>query len=191
MAGLLGVLLVGAGCAGQKAEVKPAFDVSKIKRISVGAFDGAGGQAVADEFVRELVGTGIEVTDVHHPGDATLKGRVTLYKSQDALMIFLGSTSLVAPGGQTVTVDNPIVSPGGAQGLPDGSLLGVHNAQMASIQAVVGVQAQLLESGTGKLIWTGAFSYEALDLQGALQAVIGALTESMGAALPQLKKQTP
>src|SRR4051794_8017731 len=76
----------------------PASDYSKVKQIAVAAFRGPGGQAATDEFVRQLLGTGIEVTDGHHPGKVMLEGVVTDNKVSNQLMVFLGG-------------DNPIVLP--------------------------------------------------------------------------------
>ena len=45
-------------------------------------FDGPGGSAATDEFVRELVGTGLAVSDAKHPGDVILRGTVTEHTRQ-------------------------------------------------------------------------------------------------------------
>src|SRR5438552_3885916 len=64
-------LLAGA-CAAPRKMAEPGFDFSQVRRISVVPFEGAGGPAATDEFVRALVGSGIEVADAHHPGDVIL-----------------------------------------------------------------------------------------------------------------------
>src|SRR5260370_7398234 len=53
--------------------LRSMLDFSKVRRISVVPFEGLGGPAATDEFIRSLVGTGVEVSDAHHPGDAILR----------------------------------------------------------------------------------------------------------------------
>src|SRR5713101_4267694 len=84
-------LIFWAGCAGKQVIVNPAFDFSKVRRISVAPFGGPGGAAATDEVVKELVQTGLEVTDAKHPGDVILQGSVTEYKPNMQLMVFIGN----------------------------------------------------------------------------------------------------
>jgi len=126
---LAGGLMLTA-CAAKPAAVKPGVDFSRIRKISVASFEGAGGREVADEFVRQLLAAGLEVTDNRHAGDATLKGTVTSYTPARTLMVFLGKTTILAPGGQPLTVNNPILAPGSSQAVPQAAGLGVSNAQV-------------------------------------------------------------
>ena len=139
--------------------------------------DGPGGAAATDEFVKQLVGTGLEVTDSHHPGDVVLKGSVIDYKSNNQLMVFLGG-------------NNPILTPS-TQATPESAMLGVHKTQVASVMATVGIQARLLDTSTHNIVWAGSYSYEGLDLPTALTRVVGALKQSMERALPQLIRRVP
>jgi TolB-like protein len=143
---------------------------------------------VTDEFVRELVRTGLEVRDAKHPGDAVLGGIVTEYKPNNTLMVFLGKTTVIAPGGQPVVQNNPMVSPGGSQAVPDSKAAGSQNAQVASVSAVVDVMARLTDVSSGKILWSGSYSYEGFDLQGALQPVVAFLMQSMSRLLPQMNR---
>jgi len=178
--------LVLCACAVQRPAVQAKTDFSKIRRISVIPFEGAGGREVTDEFVRELVRTGLEVTDARHPGDAILGGTVTEYKPNNTLMVFLGKTTVMAPGGQPVVLNNPIVSPGGSQAVPESTATGARNAQVASVSAVVGVTARLSDASSGKVLWSGIYSYEGVDLQGALQPVVALMMQSMSRLLPKM-----
>jgi hypothetical protein len=166
-------LLFLAGCAGQRMTGAPtAFDFTKVRRISVDSFDGPGAQAVTDEFVRQLLGTGIEVTDGHHPGDAILKGSVVDYKANNQLTVFLGE-------------GNPIVSPN-AQTPTEAAAISAHKSPIASVMASVGIQTQLTDPSNHRILWADSYSYEGLDLAAALGPVVATLTRSMGKVMPQM-----
>jgi TolB-like protein len=98
-------------------------------------------------------------------------------------MVFLGNTSLVMAGGQTVVIHNPVVSVNSPHVVLEGSALGA-NAQVASVSASVGVEARLVEASTGRVVWVGRGSYEGLDLLSALEAVVGSLSRSLARVLP-------
>ncbi len=173
---LFGVMLA-SGCATQQVVVNTAFDFSKVRRISVQPFEGPGGAAATDEFVKQLVGTGLEVTDARHPGELILKGSVMDYKSNNQLMVFLGG-------------DNPIVT-SSAQVTPEEAAAGAHKTQVASVMASVAIQVRLMEASSRTIVWADSYSYEGLDLAAALQAVVGALKQSMGRPLPQVIQRNP
>jgi len=170
-------LLVLNGCAPRQVIVNPAFDFAKVRRISVAPFDGPGGPAATDEFVNELVQTGMEVTDAKHPGDVILQGSVTEYKPTMQLMVFLGN-------------DYPVVTPA-SQVTPEAAALGAHRAQVAAVIATVGVQARLSDASTHNIVWADSYSYEGLDLPTALGAVVGSLTRSLKHVVPQMNKAKP
>src|SRR5262245_59514568 len=73
------VLILSACAPKQQIVINQAFDFAKVRRISVVPLDGPGGPAATDALVKELVETGIEVTDAKHPGDIVLKGSVLEY----------------------------------------------------------------------------------------------------------------
>ena len=185
---LAGGLMLTA-CAAKPAAVKPGVDFSRIRKISVASFEGAGGREVSDEFVRQLLAAGLEVTDNRHAGDATLKGTVTSYTPARTLMVFLGKTTVIIPGGQPVSENNPILPPGAAQAVPETAAAGGSNAQIASESAEISVAARLTDP-SGAALWSGNYSYEAFDMPAAVHAVIGVLAQSMGQALPQMKKHS-
>ena len=86
-----------------------------------------------------------------------------------------------------MTVNNPILSPGTAQVTPNAAA-GTRNAQVASVSAMVGVEAQLTEASSGAALWSGTYSYEAMDMPGAIQAVVGALAQSLGRLLSPMSR---
>jgi hypothetical protein len=178
-----------SGCASSRMTVKPGYDFSKIKKISVGSFVGPGGSAVSDEFVRLLIGSGISIVDAKHTGDVTLSGSVTEYRPGDKLMVFLGDTSVAGANGQTVVMNNPIINLSGSQVSPLGPAMGVPNTQVVSVSATVGVIARLVDTPTGSVVWADSLSYEGLDIQSALQGTVGSLVRSLSRVLPQVPKK--
>lgn len=185
------LLVCLAGCATPQRGAAPGFDFSKIRRISVIPFSGPGGREITDALVRQLVGTGVEVTDAAHPGDAVLKGTVLDFKPAVTQMVFLGNTTLVTAKGQTAVVNNPILSAGSSQSAPEGTAMGLQNAQVASVSASVGASVILLETSSGRTLWSGAYTYEGLDAQGALRVVSGALIQSLSGRLPPGRQGPP
>jgi len=185
----LGLLALGA-CAAKTAVVRPPKDLSRIRRVSVVPFEGPGGQAATDAFVRRLMAGGLEVTDARHGGDAVLRGVVTEYKANNTLMVFLGKTMLVSPGGQSVVVDHPIVSPGASLAVPEGTAAGVQKAQVATINAIVAVSARLEETPGGRALWSAESTYEGLDVESALQTVTEILAGSLAQVLPQAGRKS-
>ncbi len=181
-------LLLSSACTTPRIAAKTGYDFSKIRRISVVPFEGQGGSAASDEFVRGLLATGIEVTDAHHQGDAILRGTVGEYKPNNQLTVFLGNTTLMTPGGQTAVIDNPVVSLAGSQATPEGATSGVHNAQIISIIATVGVYVSLIDPSTKNVLWAGHYTYEGLDIQGTLRTVAGMVTQSMAKVVPRMNK---
>jgi len=153
-------------------------------------FTGVGGREVTDEFVRALIRIGLDVTDAQHPGDAVLGGIVTEYKPNSTLMVFLGKTTVIAPGGQPVVLNNPIVSPGSSQVVPENTPAGVPKAQVASVSAAVGVAVRLTDASSGKVLWSGNYSYEGLDPESALEPVVTYMMQSLTRFLPPMSRRS-
>jgi hypothetical protein len=152
-------------------------------------FDGPGGGAATDEFVRELVGTGITVSDAKHSGDVILRGTVTDYKPNTPLMIFLGNTTLVTSNGQAATVDNPVIISNAASSVPEGVAPGAHSAQVVSVIATVSMEVTLVDASTKTPLWRGNQSYEGLDLTQTLQVVVGSLNQSLAKVIPRMRQK--
>jgi len=164
--------------------VKPDYDFSKVHRVSVQGFGGQGSDAVTNEFVRQLVGTTLDVSERRQDADVILTGAVTDYRPGDKMMVFLGETNTTTPGGQTVIVNNPVVSISGTQVTSQGSAMGLPNTQVLSVSASVGVIARLVDGKTGDVVWSDVYSYEGMDIQSAMQAVVGSLVKSLARVIP-------
>lgn len=169
--------------------VKAGYDFSKVNRVAVQPFGGSGGEAVTSEFVRQLVGTRLSVSDRKKGADVVLTGSVTDYRPGDKMMVFLGDTSTTNPNGQTVVVTNPVVSLSGTQVTSQGAAMGVPNSQVLSVSASVGIIARLIDSKTGDVVWSDVYSYEGMDVQSAMQAVVGSLVRSLAKVVPAANRQ--
>jgi hypothetical protein len=175
------------GCATPKVVAPAAYDFSKIHKISVTTFQGQGGAVVADEFVKALLTTGIEVSDASHPADAVLKGTVSDYKSANPLTVFLGNTSLLAAGGQTIAVDNAVVSNIESQS-PAEAAAHIHGAQVISMVSSVNIYVSLIDPSTKNVLWGGSYSYEGLDLPETVQTVVGMAMLNLAKMVPAMNK---
>ena len=177
-----------SACA-PKAAIKPAFVMSKVHRVAVLPFDGNGGPSVANEFIRQLLANGFEVSDRTQGVDAVLSGAVTVYKPGDKLMVVLGHTTTVNGAGQTVDVANPVVSLNGSQvtaGSPS-----MPNSQIVAVNASVEVTAKLSHAASGNVIWGDEFSYEGLEVQDAVQVVVDSLVKSLHRMITQAGRTLP
>ena len=169
-------------CAPSRPAPPAAFDLTKVRRIAVPAFEGPGGTAVRDDFIRRLVAAGITVTDKPVNVDAVLSGAVTEYRSATKTLIFLGEIPRVGSGGQSVVVTNPVVSLSGAAMAPETAAVANKNPQIVSVSATVNVAARL-HTPSGTAVWAGEYGYEALDIPTATHAVVTVLARSLQNAL--------
>jgi len=182
----LSVVLGMMGCA-TKMTVKPGYDFSAIQRISMGPFQGQGGSAISNEFIRQLVGTRVSITEQVSGADVVLSGSVTEYKPGNKLLVFLGESTVPGANGQTVVVTNPVVSLSGSGITPEGAAMGLRNTQVVSVSATVGVIAQLKDAKTGDVVWADSYSYEGLDTASATESVISSLVKSLRKVIPALQ----
>jgi TolB-like protein len=170
------------GCA-PKPAIKPVFAMSKVHRVAVLPFEGNGGSSVANEFIWQLLADGFEVSDRTQGVDAVLSGAVTMYKPGDKLMVVLGHTSTVNAAGQTVEVVNPVESLNGSQVMAGSHA--VQNSQNVAVNASVEVTAKLTHAASGNVIWGDEYSYEGLEVQDAVQAVVDSLVKSLRRMITQ------
>jgi TolB-like protein len=183
----IGVLSVAVlffcGCTGQKPLVKPLAEAPKIHRVAVLPFEGAGGEAVAHEFIRQLVANGFEVSDHVQNVDAVVSGRVNAYQPGDKMMIVLGKTSTVDTSGQLAEVANPVISLNGSQVTAQAPAYGVPSAQLVATMARAEVGARLTPSGTTDALWADEYGYEGLDMAAVVQTTVDRLMKSLCARI--------
>lgn len=171
-----------AGCRAHKpvkTPAEPTVDLTTIHRVAVMKFEGQGGQAVADEFVKQLLADGYQVVDRHLNPQAVLTGIVTDYQSASKRLVFLGiSTATVA--GQTAVITNPMLTDAtAALSSSEGSSFGLPDVHIVAVRAMVGVIARLTDPSGRPLFWGDEYAYEGLELPAVTQTVIGVLSRSM------------
>lgn len=167
------------GCAAKKANIKAGYNFAGIHRLAMGAGSGAGHEAVATEFVRQLVTSGLTITEQSKAADAVLVITVVDYKPDDKTLIFLGKVQSANGAESTVTLINPVVSMAGRQAMPETALAGWPKMQMVSGSASLGVIAQLKDAHTGQVVWTDSYSYEGLDMASAARLVVERLATEL------------
>lgn len=177
----LGVL---GGCASQ-APLKPAaLDISRIHRIAVLPFDGQGGDQAANALARRLLDAGLQITDQDKNVDAVITGVMTDFRPVAKRMVFLGNSRLATLGGQTVSVNNPVVSAVDVPGTPESVAFERPREQMATVYAGAGAAVRLTEAVSKKVIWADDYSYEGIDVGSALQGLANKLVRSLSRLLP-------
>jgi hypothetical protein len=194
------VLLVFlTGCV-SRAAIKKDYDFTKIKRVGVLSFSSrrAGiGEAIADEFMRQLLMKNINVVeraqlasilqeqDLGTSGyldpatakkakallgvDVIITGTVTEYSPHNEYTYpSTNTTTIRTIKGETKTIERP-------------SEIVITNAQ-------VGISARMIDVETGSVVWINSYTYDAMDIQTAIEWTVSDLLDSLKEVWPQLKK---
>ena len=174
-------LLLFSGCAMTNTAAKKGYDFSGIKKVAVLKFSGNGGAAVANEFIRQFLSSGIGVIDktdaesVADPKslgvDAVISGNVVEFNASNKLLIFKDKGNLV--------LSNTVYPISGTTVLPTGSSFGLEDANVYSVSASVSVSAKMTDTAVGEVVWSDSNSYEALDINTAVNLVASSFKRSL------------
>lgn len=168
------------GCASTKTAVKKGFNFSSIKKIAVLKFSGSGGEAVANEFIRQFLASGVividksntENVDIKSLGvDAVISGNVVEFNPSNKLLVFKEKGK--------ITISDRAYPISGTTVLPTGSAFGLEDANVFSVSASVSVSAKMTDTATGEVVWSDSNSYEALDINTAVGLVVSSLKKSL------------
>ncbi|MFH1260026.1 MAG: hypothetical protein ABII74_09535 [Elusimicrobiota bacterium] len=198
---IAGLLTIFQGCA-PRAAILQGYDFTRIKRIAVLDFSGQevnSGKIVADEFVRQFMYRGIDVVDRKTAGedtrkktnflkslkddlgiDAIVQGTVTEYMPSQKFIVFLGSQNSTG-----VVALNPMVPIGGKTVYSEGTAFGLPDSQIVTVSATIGVSANLVDTSTGQVVWSGNYTYEGLDIMTATENLVAYLLKSLDKAWPR------
>ncbi len=198
---IVGLLTIFQGCAPRSAILK-GYDFTRIKRIAVLDFSGqevSSGKIVADEFVRQFMYRGIDVVDRKTVEEDTRKktnflrslkddlgidaivgGTVTEYTPSQKFIVFLGSQNSTG-----VVMVNPMVPIGGKTVYSEGTAFGLPDSQIITVSATIGVSANLVDTSTGQVVWSGNYTYEGLDIMTATENLVAYLLKSLDKVWPR------
>ncbi|PIU84155.1 MAG: hypothetical protein COS68_00280 [Elusimicrobia bacterium CG06_land_8_20_14_3_00_38_11] len=169
-----------SGCATTKTVVKKGYDFSNIKKIAVLKFSGIGGEAVANEFIRQFLASGISVIDRSGTEtvdskslgvDAVISGNVVEFNPSNKLLIFKEKGDIV--------ISDRAYPISGTTVLPTGSAFGLEDANVFSVSASVSVSAKMTDTTTGEVVWSDSNSYEALDINTAVELITSSFKSSL------------
>jgi hypothetical protein len=187
---LVAALIASPGCVSRPVVVKTeAFDFANVHRVCVVPFHGPGGDLVTNEFVRQLVASGLTVSKTSEHVDAILSGTVTDYRPNNKVLIFVGKVKIPAHE-ETVEISNPVVSPGGPDENTQSLAFGTQLPQLVGSFGSINVTAVLSSPITQKPVWANDASYEALEATGAVQPAVHTLVLLLQKAIPAMSART-
>lgn len=205
-AALSALCLAAAGCVGPQVAVNANADFTRIRRVAVASFGGAGGDVAADLFTQDLLERGADVVErqrldaimrEHHLASTNVLDPSTLKKMGRILgvdAIFVGTVAGVpsqsylvtsSPHGINVNTVTPVsrgtlYSSGSALGLPD--------SQVVTSAAQAFLIARMVDVETGSILWSGRMSYEGLDSQQVMAGITSSFAKSLVPLWPMLRK---
>ncbi|MBI4395487.1 MAG: DUF4136 domain-containing protein [Elusimicrobia bacterium] len=172
------VFLFIAACASPRFVKKPGFDFSQIHSILLLEPDRADAGAVTDEIARELIRRGYSVKTARRENarasaDAWLKVNVTQFIPDKKYLIQMNKDE----EGKTrdVLLLNPVTEISGRTVYPSASVAGLEDAQIVVSNATVSLSVRLLDRSSKDILWSGAVTYEGLDLDAAIEGSVSSL----------------
>ena len=163
-------------CAPSRVAVKPGVDFSKIGTILIVEPERQDLRSITDEFARQLIfrGYAVRVGPEIKSGeaDAVLQINVTQFTPDKKYLVQLNDDE---KGSRDILVVNPVTEISGRHVYPSASAAGIEDAQIVVSNATVSLTARLLESAKREIWWSGAVTYEGLDLDAAVEGSVAAL----------------
>ena len=184
------LLLLFFGCAPPTA-IRKEYDFTKINRIGVLEFTGYGGEinsgnAVSDEFVRQLIFRGLDVIE---------RERLeSLLREQHLATAKLLDPETVKELGRLSGVDALITGtvtryiPERKDTIYFQDEYGQVKSEVFLIGAEVGVNARMIDVETGLIVWASSYTYESFDMEGAIRGTVSTLLNSLKKVWPRIKK---
>ncbi len=204
--GMTGFILLAwsiTGCITPQIAVNSHADFSRIHRVAVATFGGAGGDVAADIFTQDLLSHGADVVERQRldallseqnlAGDhvldpATVK-KIGKILGVDA--IFVGTVATSVPSqsylvttsrrGNRVNSAVPVngtLSPGA----------GVADSQILTSAAQASLIARMVDVETGSILWSGRMSYEGIDTPSTMAGITSSFAKSLVPLWPVLHK---
>jgi curli biogenesis system outer membrane secretion channel CsgG len=204
--GVLAVLGL-AGCVGPQIAINSHADFTRIHRVAVATFGGAGGDVAADLLTQDLLQRGADVVErqrldailreqhlaaanILDPSTIKLMGKIL---GVDA--IFVGTVANNMPSQSYLVTSsrrgytaNTVTAVGGGTVYNAGSPLGVPDSQLIVSAAQASLIARMVDVETGSIMWSGRMSYEGLDAEETMAGITSSFAESLVPLWPALHK---
>lgn len=187
-----------------RVAIKSDYDFSKIKHVGVLRFTNyrhqeSSGEAVADEFIRQLLRKNVNVVErinlenILKEQELSSSGYLnpeTARKAKELLgidVIITGTVTEYSPETKYVVVSSSQTRPikiGSSIIESDQEL----NPQLFITNAKVGISARMIDVETGAVVWANAYTYDAMDIQTAIEWTVSDLLASLKKVWPPVKK---
>jgi len=171
---VLGAIALSGCVAAPRGAFRKGFDPATVQEIAVGTFSseqGFSSEFLRDVFTQELLRRGVSVKTQPSAARYVLKGTVARFVPERQFMISAGTHNAV--------IVNRVTEVPGSTVYNVGPVFGLQHEQVVLTNATVGVSARLEDAATGDVLWTGSFSYEALSVETAAQAVARYLVNAL------------
>jgi len=177
----LGIFISGILSCTPRVAIKPGFDFTKVGNIGVGdftAFPGApnSSELVRDEFTRQLMRMGYNVKRGKDGVDYVFEGTIIEFAPAKRYLFYNGDPN---SSQQQLVIGGMGLEISGSNVYSLGSAFGLKNSQIVMSNSIAGLSARLVDIKTGEIIWTNAFSFEALDIQFAIEGTVNYLLKSL------------
>ena len=197
-------LLFVSGCVSRVA-IKEDYDFTKIERVGVLGFTDynqqkGSGETVADEFVRHLIKKNITVVERIHLEN--------ILKEQDLSSSGYMNPQTIKKAGELLGVD-VIITGTVTKYLPEGESRekkSTHKEKVKSskkirirderehrlivVNAQEGISARMIDVETGTIVWANSYSYDAFDIETAVEWTVSDLLRSLRKVWPQINKKS-
>ncbi|MFN3966464.1 MAG: CsgG/HfaB family protein [Endomicrobiia bacterium] len=183
------------GC-GPRVAIRHDYDFRQIKRVGVLKFDSSQvgifsdydpGSAVADEFVFQLLNRGVTVVE-----RSQLEN---IIKEQDLGQSGRLDTSTIKKIGKILGVDALIMGTV-IKCIPDRKERfylkddqGRLREEIFLVNAEVGINARMVDTETGMVIWASSYSYDSFYIDSAIRHTVSALMNTLNHVWPTLKEK--
>ncbi|MFH1380522.1 MAG: CsgG/HfaB family protein [bacterium] len=186
------------GCA-PTAAVKKGYDFSRIKKVAVLPFEGGGvtGKIVADDFIRQLLLSDIEVVEREHIEHLLREQNLDAYSFQDAEIMhkaaetlgvdafFTGTVSyfkadqrfLIMMNNDENLIIQPVIQLNSNNYRKEKQF--EEDSYVIYVGAAVSVSARLVDARTGSVVWADRATYEALETSHAVSSIINYFVVSL------------
>ncbi len=186
-----------AGCSyGPRASIRREYDFSQVKRIGVLKFDSSQigylssfdpGNAVADEFVLQLLDRGIMVVERSYLEN--------IIKEQDLGTSGRLDTATIRKIGKLLGVDALIIGTvvKGVQDRKERFYLKDEQDRMREeifvVNAEVSINARMVDVETGAVIWASSYAYDSFYIDGAIRHTVSAMVNTLEDVFPAVRRK--